>query len=73
MRRCIVYGSIIIYGLYQSYHEFNKYLLNIPFEMDLIDFLLYIAVFLYLTIDRLIKELASDYERKKKEFVGNAS
>jgi hypothetical protein len=73
MRRCIVYATIIIYGFYHSYHEFSKYLLKITFEFGLTDLLMYIAVFIYIAIDRLLKEIFSDYDRKKREFESTSS
>jgi hypothetical protein len=67
MRRLLVYLAIICYAIYESYSRFNDFLLDIPTTIDVNDLFLYVASFIFIAMDRMLKELVNDYERKRKE------
>jgi hypothetical protein len=70
MRRFLVYSIIIIYAIFEACGKFNQYMFDksgITFEYIFI----YSAAIVYIAIDRLLKEVVSDLEKFRKEYIGN--
>lgn len=71
IRRALVYFLLAVYAIYQAYILFiNEFLEETLKLTDADNLILYIAVFVFIAIERLLKAFTDDYTSYKKEKQG---